>query len=65
VAEVVLPRRAWWRAGAARHVLELPTGRPLTQVALERFHAALVAGHAPAPGLDDAYQALAWLRAAG
>jgi predicted dehydrogenase len=63
-AEVVLPRRVRWRRGAVRHVLDLPAGRPLVQVALERFHAALAAGHAPAPGLDDAYHALAWLRAA-
>jgi predicted dehydrogenase len=63
-AEAVLPRRLRWRRGAARHALDLPAGRPLVQVALERFHAALAAGQTPTPGLDDAYQALAWLRAA-
>jgi predicted dehydrogenase len=65
VAEAVLPRRVRWRVGAARHVLDLPAGPPLARVALERFHAALAAGRPPAPGLDDAYHALAWLRSAG
>jgi predicted dehydrogenase len=63
-AEAVLPRRVRWRRGAARHTVVLPAGPPAARLALDRFHTALTTGHAPAPGLDDAYHALAWLRAA-
>jgi len=63
-AEAALPGRVRWQVGRVRHADALPPGPPLAQVALERFHAAVAAGQPPAPGLDDAYQALAWLRTA-
>jgi predicted dehydrogenase len=62
--EAVLPRRMRWQVGRVRHAAELPAGPPLVQRAIEQFHAALSGGRAPDPGLDAAYQALAWLRAA-
>ncbi|HEY1380145.1 MAG TPA: hypothetical protein VGF55_25305 [Gemmataceae bacterium] len=63
-AEAVLPRRVRWQVGRVRHAAALPSGPPPVRLALERFHAALTGGRPPDPGLDDAYQALAWLRAA-
>jgi predicted dehydrogenase len=63
-AEVLLPRRVRWQIGRVRHADELPAGPPLVQQAIEQFHAAIVAGRPPRPGLDDAYRALAWLRTA-
>lgn len=63
-AEAVLPRRVRWRVGRIGHAETLPAGPPLVQQALEQFQAALAGGRPPRPGLDDAYQALAWLRAA-
>jgi predicted dehydrogenase len=63
-AEVLLPRRVRWQIGRVRHADELPAGPPLVQQALGQFHAALVGGRPPQPGLDDAYRALAWLRTA-
>jgi predicted dehydrogenase len=63
-AEAVLPRRVRWRVGRVGHSDTLPAGPPLVQQALEQFQAALAGGRPPRPGLDDAYHALAWLRAA-
>jgi hypothetical protein len=63
-AEAVLPRRVRWQVGRVRHAVELPAGPPLVQVAMQQFHAGLTGGRPPDPGLDAAYQALAWLRAA-
>ena len=63
-AEAVLPGRVRWRLGGRRYAAAASAAPPVRR-ALERFHAALSAGHAPEPNLDDAYQALALLRAAG
>jgi predicted dehydrogenase len=63
-AEAMLPRRIRWRIGRTRHAMDLPAGAPLVRLALERFHAAIIAGRPPEPGLDETYQALTRLRAA-
>jgi hypothetical protein len=63
-AEAVLPRRVRWQVGRVGRAETLPPGPPLVRQAIEQFHAAVVGGRPPDPGLDAAYQALAWLRAA-
>jgi predicted dehydrogenase len=59
----VLPRWVGWRDAAGRHRQHLGRGAP-EQALLERFVQALRTGQPPRPSFDDAYQALAWRRAA-
>jgi hypothetical protein len=60
--EVRPPRRLAWRDPAGRHALVVPRGRSLGQALLERF-VHVLRGDAPAePSLEEACQALGWLR---
>jgi predicted dehydrogenase len=58
-----LPRRVRWRDAAGQHAELLP-GLPAEEVLLRQFAEALAAGRPPRPGFEEAYEALAWQRAA-
>jgi predicted dehydrogenase len=58
-----LPRTLRWRDADGSHTLTAPDSS-LPSLLLERFLDALAVGAPPSPGLDDAYRALLWARAA-
>ncbi|HVS36329.1 MAG TPA: Gfo/Idh/MocA family oxidoreductase [Gemmataceae bacterium] len=62
-ATVVWPNTLRWRDGEGSHTIRTPRCSML-RLLLERFLDALAAGTPPAPGLEEAYRALLWARAA-
>ena len=62
-ATAVLPRTVRWRDDEGSHTVRAPRSS-MPRRLLERFLDALAAGKAPEPGLDEAYRALLWARAA-
>ena len=57
------PRTLRWRDGEGAHTVRA-AHRSVPRMVLERFFDALTVGKAPEPGLEDAYRALLWARAA-